>query len=58
MQRHPRVWMGILLWLMAGAAHADWAVNMTPGVTEVSRTVFDLHMTIFWICVVDRKSVV
>lgn len=52
MQRHPRVWMGILLWLMAGAAHADWAVNMTPGVTEVSRTVFDLHMTIFWICVV------
>ena len=52
MQRHPRVWMGILLWLMAGAVHADWAVNMTPGVTEVSRTVFDLHMTIFWICVV------
>ncbi|PTU74453.1 cytochrome c oxidase subunit II [Pseudomonas mangrovi] len=52
MQRHPRVWMGILLWLMAGAVHADWTVNMTPGVTEVSRTVFDLHMTIFWICVV------
>jgi len=51
MQRHPRVWMGILLWLMAGAVHADWTVNMTPGVTEVSRTVFDLHMTIFWICV-------
>lgn len=27
-------------------------VNMAPGATEVSRSVFDLHMTIFWICVV------
>lgn len=25
---------------------------MAPGATEVSRSVFDLHMTIFWICVV------
>ncbi|MBY4675502.1 cytochrome c oxidase subunit II [Marinobacterium sp. CAU 1594] len=24
---------------------------MTPGVTEISQAVFDLHMTIFWICV-------
>ncbi len=44
--------MGVLLWLMAGAVHADWAVNMSPGATEVSRSVFDLHMTTFWICVV------
>ena len=25
---------------------------MAPGATEVSHAVFDLHMTIFWICVV------
>ncbi|MHA6491727.1 cytochrome c oxidase subunit II [Pseudomonas borbori] len=51
MTRHPRVWMGILLWLVFSSAHASWTVNMAPGVTEVSRSVFDLHMTIFWICV-------
>ena len=44
--------MGLLLWLALGSAHAQWTVNMTPGVTDVSRSVFDLHMTIFWICVV------
>lgn len=29
-----------------------WGLNMTQGVTEVSREIFDLHMLIFWICVV------
>jgi len=32
------------------SAHADWALNMRPGVTETSRAVFDLHMLIFWVC--------
>jgi cytochrome c oxidase subunit 2 len=32
---------------------AGWGdVNMTPGVNALSREIFDLHMTIFWICVV------
>ena len=44
--------MGIFLWLISGASQAAWTVNMSPGATEVSRSVFDLHMTIFWICVV------
>ncbi|MET1079487.1 MAG: cytochrome c oxidase subunit II [Pseudomonas sp.] len=52
MMRHPRVWMGLLLWLVMGPAHADWTVNMRRGATDVSHAVFDLHMTIFWICVV------
>ncbi len=52
MMRHPRVWMGLLLWLAFSSAQAEWAVNMLPGATEVSRSVFDLHMIIFWICVV------
>ncbi len=25
--------------------------NLTPGVTPISRDIYDLHMTIFWICV-------
>ncbi len=41
---------------LAGApAHADagWGLlNMTPGVTEISREIYGLHMEIFWICVV------
>lgn len=28
-----------------------WGLNMTEGVTAVSREVYDLHMLIFWICV-------
>lgn len=28
-----------------------WGLNMTQGVTAVSREIFDLHMLIFWICV-------
>lgn len=31
--------------------YADWQVNLTPGVTDISREVFGLHMVIFWICV-------
>ena len=33
------------------SAWADWAVNMTRGVTAISRETYDLHMIIFWICV-------
>ncbi|ASL24892.1 cytochrome c oxidase subunit II [Azotobacter chroococcum] len=52
MMRHPRLWMGLLSCSALSQAQAAWDVNMRPGVTEVSRSVFDLHMTIFWICVV------
>lgn len=41
---------GLLLW--SGAALAGYELNMTRGVTPVSREVYDLHMLIFWICVV------
>src|SRR5690606_577724 len=41
----------------AWAADAqDWRhplqVNLTPGVTDVGQKIFDLHMAVFWICVV------
>ena len=48
------VWCRLLLatlGLSAGTAVADYALNMTQGVTEISHAVFDLHMIIFWICV-------
>ena len=35
-------------------AHAEsgWGqLNMTRGVTDMSRKIYDLHMTIFWVCV-------
>ncbi|MDY7562502.1 cytochrome c oxidase subunit II [Pseudomonas sp. 10B1] len=52
MMRHPYVWMGLLLSSIFNQAQAAWTTNMAPGATEVSHEIFDLHMTIFWICVV------
>ncbi|MEE8342185.1 MAG: cytochrome c oxidase subunit II [Gammaproteobacteria bacterium] len=31
---------------------ADYGLNMTQGVTPISHDIYDLHMLIFWICVV------
>lgn len=32
-------------------AQASYTVNLTPGVTPISHDIYNLHMTIFWICV-------
>lgn len=43
---------GTALWCTgATTAMADWELNMPRGVTPISRDTYDLHMTIFWICV-------
>lgn len=43
----------ILLTLFAAsAARAETTWNMTRGVSPISRDVYQLHMTVFWICVV------
>jgi len=42
--------VGVLV-AWATGARADFALNMTPGATAISREVYDLHMLIFWICV-------
>ena len=53
MLRHARTWLGgLFLMALAGNASASWTMNMSPGATEVSRSVFNLHMTIFWISVI------
>lgn len=43
--------VGACAWLLCTPALADWQLNMPEGVTPISREVHDLHMLIFWICV-------
>jgi cytochrome c oxidase subunit 2 len=35
----------------SSAAFADSALNLTQGVSPISHDVYELHMTVFWICV-------
>jgi len=37
--------------LLATPVFAAWQLNLRPGVTELSREAYDLHMKILWICV-------
>ncbi len=39
-----------LFWLMPLLAVADWQLNMTEGVTDLSHEIHDLHMLVFWVC--------
>ena len=41
----------------ASPAWSDLALNMTPGVTAMSREIYDLHMLTLWICVVIAVGV-
>ncbi len=41
-----------LLILGVSTAYADYTLNLTEGVTKVSKDVYELHMLIFWICVI------
>ncbi len=46
--------LAALLCSLAQPAHAEsgWAeLNMTRGVTAISRQIYDLHMMCFWVCV-------
>ena len=38
--------------LASPAAFAAWTLNMTPGITAISRRIYDLHMIMYWWCVV------
>ena len=48
---------GIAACLPATAALAAWELNMTRGVTELSREIHGLHMLVFWICVLIALAV-
>jgi len=41
----------VLSVLFVSSAQAEYALNMTEGVTPISREIFSLHMIVFWICV-------
>jgi cytochrome c oxidase subunit 2 len=42
-----------LVGALPAKADSGWSqLNMTQGVTEISRNIYGLHMTIFWICVI------
>ncbi len=55
MRNAPMVFRGllasVLMFAAAPAAHAEWALNMPKGVTDMSQKIYSLHMTIFWWCV-------
>jgi cytochrome c oxidase subunit 2 len=54
MIRKALVSMAALAAAISPAAHADsgWhLLNMTQGVTDISRKIYGLHMLIFWVCV-------
>lgn len=38
--------------LFSGMAQADYRLNFQDPVTQVARDIYDIHMLIFWICVV------
>lgn len=52
LSRVTRVMFFILTFCINQEALAAYTVNMTRGVTPISRGIHSLHMTIFWICVV------
>ncbi len=37
--------------LAAPSAQAAWTLNMTPGISALSRQIYGLHMLMFWWCV-------
>jgi len=41
----------VSLLLASTAVFANTQINLTPGVAPISHDIFELHMTIFWICV-------
>lgn len=44
--------LGSALWGWSAGAYAEYGLNMPKGVTSISQDVYELHMLIFWICVV------
>ncbi|SFV76433.1 Cytochrome c oxidase polypeptide II [hydrothermal vent metagenome] len=38
--------------LLSTAVFSEYGLNMTEGVTSISHDIYDLHMMVFWVCVV------
>jgi cytochrome c oxidase subunit 2 len=44
--------LALLASVPAWANPQPWQLNMTPGVTPISHRIHDVHMLVFWVCVV------
>ena len=51
------VLVGLASVVGTGSARADWALNLTRGVTPMSRDIYDLHMLVLWIVTVVGVAV-
>lgn len=51
-KRTAEVVLGLSLWVISFAAQADWQLNLTEGITAISRRVYDMHMMVLWICAI------
>lgn len=49
MGKHKLIWL-LLVSLFTNSAWADMQLNLTKGVTAISREVYDLHMLVLYIC--------
>jgi cytochrome c oxidase subunit 2 len=52
MKRLLTLTSALIALLCSKAAMAEYGLNMTQGITEVSKDIYDLHMMVFWVCVV------
>ncbi|MES2604530.1 MAG: cytochrome c oxidase subunit II [Pseudomonadota bacterium] len=52
LRRCSRVLLALTLGLASPALLAAWDLNMREGITALSRETYELHMLIFWICVI------
>ncbi len=43
--------IGLVTTVVSFTVQAKWETNLTKGVTELSREVYDLHMLVMWVCV-------
>ncbi|MDJ0862901.1 MAG: cytochrome c oxidase subunit II [Gammaproteobacteria bacterium] len=51
--KHASSGLVALVTLLAShSALAEWGLNMTQGVTSISRQLYGLHMLVLWICVI------
>jgi cytochrome c oxidase subunit 2 len=51
-KRFSVIVMAVVSMLSMSAVHAEYGLNMTEGVTPISKELYSLHMLVFWICVV------
>ena len=47
----PTATLAAALGLAAPEAQAAWTLNMTPGISAMSRSIYGLHMLMYWWCV-------